>query len=73
MTLRSLGLLLEAAQKITGRPIFLLSDESYSKIIFENRRFVSPTIFYPHSFLIYTYGKTLLTPGQRLGFIAYTS
>ena len=69
-TLRSLGLLLEGAQKITGRPIFLLSDESYSKIIYDNRRFVSPTIFHPHSFLIYTYGKTLLTPGQRLGFIA---
>jgi aspartate aminotransferase len=69
-TLRSLGLLLEAAQKITGRPIFLLSDESYSKIIFDNRRFVSPTVFHPYSFLIYTYGKTLLTPGQRLGFIA---
>src|SRR5439155_10216071 len=26
--------------------------------------------FYPRSFLIYTYGKTLLTPGQRLGYIA---
>src|SRR5437879_1442408 len=30
----------------------------------------APTAFYPHSFLIYTYGKTLLTPGQRLGYIA---
>src|SRR5581483_2832738 len=26
--------------------------------------------FYPHSFLLYTYGKTLLTPGQRLGYVA---
>jgi hypothetical protein len=26
--------------------------------------------FYPHTFLVYTYGKTLLTPGQRLGYIA---
>jgi aspartate aminotransferase len=26
--------------------------------------------FYPHSFLLYTYAKTLLTPGQRIGYIA---
>ena len=31
---------------------------------------MSPTDFYPDSFLIYTYGKTLLTPGERLGYIA---
>ena len=31
---------------------------------------MSPTAAYPNSFLIYSYGKTLLTPGQRLGYIA---
>jgi aspartate aminotransferase len=69
-TLNSLGLLLESAQKLTGRPIFMLSDESYSKIIFDGHKYLSPTSYYPNSFLIYTYGKTLLTPGQRIGFIA---
>lgn len=26
--------------------------------------------YYPRSLLLYTYGKTLLTPGQRMGYIA---
>ena len=26
--------------------------------------------YYPHSFLLYTYAKTLLSPGSRLGYIA---
>jgi aspartate aminotransferase len=69
-TLNSLGLLLESAQMVTGRPIYLISDESYSKIIFDGRTFISPTRFYAYSLLIYTYGKTLLAPGQRIGFIA---
>jgi aspartate aminotransferase len=61
---------LTAASERNGRPIYLLSDEAYSRIVFDGRPYYSPTAFYPRSFLIYTYGKTLLTPGQRLGYVA---
>jgi aspartate aminotransferase len=57
---------LEAAHQ----PIYLISDESYSRILFDGREHSSPVRYYPRSFLIYTYGKTLLTPGQRIGYIA---
>jgi aspartate aminotransferase len=63
------GLLTQASARI-GHPIYLLSDEAYSRIIFDGRAYHSPTAFYPNTFLVYTYGKTLLTPGQRLGYIA---
>jgi aspartate aminotransferase len=69
-TLQRLSAALTAASERHGRPIYLLSDEAYSRIVFDGRPYYSPTAFYPHSFLIYTYGKTLLTPGQRLGYIA---
>src|SRR5687767_13829432 len=69
-TLKALAEILTRAQKLTGRPIYLLSDEAYSHIIYDGRDFPSAVGFYPHSFLIYTYGKTLLTPGQRIGYIA---
>ncbi|MHB8625200.1 MAG: aminotransferase class I/II-fold pyridoxal phosphate-dependent enzyme [Aggregatilineales bacterium] len=62
-------LLTEAGERI-GRPIYLLSDEAYSRIVFDGRPYYSATSFYPNSFLIYTYGKILLTPGQRIGYIA---
>jgi aspartate aminotransferase len=62
------GVLREAGERI-GHPIYLISDESYSRIVFDDRAFVSPTEFHPFSFLIYTFGKTLLTPGQRMGYV----
>ncbi len=69
-TLTALATLLTEASNANGRTIYLLSDEAYCRILFDGRSYPSPTTFYPNSFLIYTYGKTLLTPGERLGYIA---
>lgn len=69
-TLQHLAEVLSQASARNGRTIYLLSDEAYHRIIFDNRPFHSPTTYYPNSFLIYTYGKTLLTPGQRIGYVA---
>jgi aspartate aminotransferase len=69
-TLAGLGEVLTRASRQNGRDIFLLSDEAYRRIIYDARAFTSPAAYYPHSFVIYTYGKQLLTPGQRLGYVA---
>lgn len=69
-TLAALGALLTEASAKYGHKIYLLSDEAYSRIVFDGREYPSPTAFYPETFLLYTYGKTLLTPGQRIGYIA---
>jgi aspartate aminotransferase len=68
--LAALAQLLEKATERVGRPIYLMSDEAYSRIVFDGQAFHSPTEFYPRTFLIYTYTKTLLAPGQRIGYIA---
>lgn len=68
--LRKLSDVLTEASERNGRPIYLVSDESYNRIIFDGNDFESPAAFYPRTFLVYTYGKTLLTPGQRLGYLA---
>jgi aspartate aminotransferase len=69
-TLRRLAEVLTEASQDNQRPIYLLSDEAYSHIVFDNMTYPSPTAYYAHTFLIYTYGKTLLAPGQRMGYIA---
>jgi aspartate aminotransferase len=69
-TLELLAGVLTRASERNGRPIYLISDEAYSRIVFDDRVFRSPTEFYPYSFLVYTYGKQLLTPGERVGYIA---
>lgn len=69
-TLEGLAGILTSASERFGRNIYLLSDEAYSRIVFDGATYHSPTSFYPCSFLLYTYGKTLLAPGQRIGYIA---
>jgi aspartate aminotransferase len=69
-TLVKLSRILDRASKDIGRPIYLVSDEAYRAIVYDDARFHSPTKFYKNSIMVYTYGKTLLTPGQRVGYIA---
>jgi aspartate aminotransferase len=68
--LTALATLLEEATDRNGHRIYLLSDEAYNRIVFDPHTFTTPLAYYPHSFLLYTYAKTLLSPGSRLGYIA---
>jgi aspartate aminotransferase len=68
--LKALAELLERASTRSGRRIFLLSDEPYRRLRFDGRGFVSPAALYPWTLISYSYGKVLLAPGQRLGYLA---
>ncbi|MEM7223455.1 MAG: aminotransferase class I/II-fold pyridoxal phosphate-dependent enzyme [Pseudomonadota bacterium] len=70
-TLERLARLLTDASARHGRTIYLLSDEPYSRLVFEGHDFVSPLAFYPESLMAYSYGKVLLAPGQRVGYLAF--
>lgn len=52
------------------RPIFILSDEPYRRIRFDGVPFTSPAQVYPWTLIDYSYGKVLLAPGLRLGYLA---
>jgi len=69
-TLRELGDMLADAGRRNGRTIYLISDEPYNRIVFDGREFHSPAEVYPATIVTYSYGKTLLAPGMRIGFIA---
>ncbi|MDE5074474.1 MAG: aminotransferase class I/II-fold pyridoxal phosphate-dependent enzyme [Trichodesmium sp. St16_bin4-tuft] len=69
-TLENLGNLLTEASKNYGKPIYLISDETFSRVVFNHQNCPSPTQFYPLSFLVYSYSKTWIAPGQRIGYIA---
>jgi aspartate aminotransferase len=71
--LDALARVLTEASDRNGRPVFLVSDEAYNRIVFDGRTFPTPVTRYPYSFLLYTYAKTLLAPGSRLGYIAMPS
>ncbi len=68
--LAQLGEILLAAQKKFNSTIFLLSDEPYRKIIYDDN--VVPGIFtaYQNSIIVSSYSKDLSLPGERIGYIA---
>jgi Aspartate/tyrosine/aromatic aminotransferase len=67
--LQALAQVLTEAATRTGRQIFLVSDEPYNRIIFDGRPFHSPAEVYPDTIITYSYGKTLLAPGMRIGYL----
>jgi aspartate aminotransferase len=69
-SLEALGTMLDAASARNGRPIYLLSDQAYSRILFDGNVMVTPARFYSRSLLVHTYSKSSLAPGQRLGYLA---
>jgi aspartate aminotransferase len=68
--LTALADLLEEASTRFGRRIWIVSDEPYNRIVFDGITFHSPAEFYLHTVICYSYGKTLLAPGQRIGYVA---
>lgn len=69
-TLAQLAEILERASVRIGHRICLLSDEPYRRLRFDGRRFETPAAVYPWTFISYSYGKVLLAPGQRIGYLA---
>ena len=67
--LRALASALDAAASRIGRRVFLVSDEPYNRIVFDGRQFHSPAEIYPDTIITYSYGKTLLAPGMRIGYL----
>jgi len=68
--LAQLGELLTQYSQRYGEPIYLISDEPYSKIIYNG--VVCPSIFdaYRESFLATSFSKDLSLAGERIGYIA---
>ncbi|MGQ9693111.1 MAG: pyridoxal phosphate-dependent aminotransferase [Thermodesulfobacteriota bacterium] len=69
-SLRKLGYILDIIKKNNGQNIYLLSDEPYSKIVYDGLKV--PSIFqsYAQSIIATSYSKDLSLPGERIGYLA---
>jgi aspartate aminotransferase len=68
--LEALGRLLSAAQDQYGSAIYLLADEPYRKIVFDDYEVPSILQPYQNSIIVSSYSKDLSLPGERIGYIA---
>lgn len=69
-SITDLAKLLKEKKKIYGKQIYLISDEAYAEIVYDNLAVPSVLKAYPDSIVAYSYSKTLSLPGERIGYIA---
>ena len=69
-SMRELGELLRRKSSEIGRELYWISDEPYSKIVYDGISLPSIFRVYENSILVTSYSKELSIPGARMGFIA---
>jgi aspartate aminotransferase len=68
-TIDKLAVMLEKKSRETGRTIYLISDEPYRKIIYNNIEVPSVMDAYKNSVVCTSYSKDLSIPGERIGWL----
>ncbi len=68
--LTKLGQLVEKKSQELGRPIFVLSDEPYAKIVYDGGEVPSVFKFITNALMVTSHSKDLALPGERIGYIA---
>ena len=66
----ALGHLLRAKSAEFGTEIFLVSDEPYRKILFDEHSYPFPQLAYEQTITVTSHAKDLALPGDRIGYIA---
>ena len=56
-----------------GSQIYLISDEPYREIIYDNAKVPCILNYYDNSFIGYSYSKSLSLPGERIGYVVVNS
>jgi len=69
-SLEKLGRLLKTKSKELGRNLYLITDEAYRRIVFDQIELPIAFCYYPHTIRITSHSKDLSLPGERIGYIA---
>lgn len=67
--IRSLCGLLSRKEEEYGHEIYLISDEPYREIVYDNHKLPCILNYYKNSFVGYSYSKSLSLPGERIGYV----
>lgn len=68
-TVKKLSSILEEKSAQFGHPIYLISDEPYREIVFDNTVVPYLPKYYKNTMVCYSWSKSLSLPGERLGYI----
>lgn len=65
--------ILRKKEKEYNNDIYLISDEPYREIVFDNNKVPYLANYYDDTIVVYCYSKSLSIPGERIGYIAISS
>jgi len=68
--LEQLASVLRDRSRRLGRPVYLISDEPYRKIVYDGIDVPSVFDLYEESFVVTSFSKDLSLPGERIGYVA---
>ena len=69
-TVKELCSILKEKSEEYGHPIYLISDEPYREIVYDNINVPYLMNYYQNTLVCYSYSKSLSLPGERIGYIA---
>jgi len=69
-TLEKFAKIMEAAEKRVGHSIYVLADEPYRELVYDDNEVPYIPSIVKNSIYIYSFSKTLSLPGERIGYMA---
>ena len=69
-SLKKLGELLKKKSQEIGKTLYLITDEAYRRIVFDQIQLPIAFHHYPHTIRVTSHSKDLSLPGERIGYVA---
>jgi len=69
-TVKAVSEVLNIKSKEFGKPIYLIADEPYRELVYDNIFVPYLMNYYDNTIVCYSYSKALSLPGERIGYIA---
>jgi aspartate aminotransferase len=68
--LKRLGEMVRAKERLTKRQIYVLSDEPYSRIVYDGKQVPNIFPYVDNAVIVTSHSKDLALPGERIGYLA---
>ena len=72
-TIKKIAAVMEKKQAEFGTDIYLISDEPYRELVYENIEVPYVSKYYKNTFVAYSFSKSLSLPGERVGYLVANS
>lgn len=68
-TIKKIAEIMNKKQKEFNKQIYLISDEPYREIVYDDNKVPYVTKYYNNTIIVYSYSKSLSLPGERIGYV----